>query len=56
MSQYNWNWWFFLSLIGLIMGMVGIMGGEYILSTRILVVSSVSSVGCLYIGMKPIED
>jgi len=56
MSQYNWNWWFVLSVIGLLVGMMGIMVGEHIFSTRIVVVSSISSIGCLYVGMKPEED
>ncbi len=59
-SQYNWNWWFVLSLltilIGTMIGMVAKTQKDEMVSTIILIVGSVSILPCLYIGCKPSEN
>jgi len=59
MSQYNWSWWFVLTVITLVVGMLIAMVAktefEMILSNIILIVSLISFIPCLYIGMKPNE-
>ena len=59
MSQYNWSWWFVLTVITLVVGMLIAMVAktefEMILSNIILIVSLISLIPCFYIGMKPNE-
>ncbi len=59
-SQYNWNWWFVLTIIiltiGLMIGMVAKTTNEKIIADVIMVVGLVSLLPCLYIGCKPIEN
>jgi len=56
MSDYTWNWWFVLTIIALLIGlMVGMVGneGEIEIANAIILCSMVSLLPCLYIGMKP---
>ena len=56
-SQYNWSWWFVLNTIGIVIGMliafVAKTTDEMWLANVILVITSLSFIPCLYIGMKP---
>ena len=59
MCQYKWNWWFVLSiivvLIGLMVGMVAKKGNEMIVADTIIIVGLISLIPCLYIGCKPCD-
>ena len=59
MSDYNWNWWFVLNLIGIVIGMLIAMTAKTTdqmwLANVVLVITSLSFIICLYIGMKPEE-
>ena len=59
-SQYNWSWWFVLTIIvltiGLMVGMVAKTTTETIVANIIMVVGLVSLIPCLYIGCKPSEN
>lgn len=53
-SQYNWNWWFVLSILFLIISMVfstTLHGGTFINIT--LIVAALNLIICLYVGLKP---
>lgn len=58
-SQYNWNWWFVLNLIGifigLLMAMVAKTPDDLWLANAVLFISILFFIPCLYIGMKPEE-
>ena len=60
MCQYKWNWWFVLSiivvLIGLMVGMVAKQGNEMIVADTIIIVGLISLIPCLYIGCKPCDE
>jgi uncharacterized membrane protein YhaH (DUF805 family) len=57
MSDYNWNWWFVLTIIvlfcGLLVAMVGNNQSEIEVGNNIIIISIISLVPCLYIGCKP---
>jgi len=59
MSQYNWNWWFIINLIGIVIGMsialVAKDTDELWLADIILIITVISFIPCLYVGMKPEE-
>lgn len=62
-SQYNWNWWFVMTCIllciGLIMSLCSSETPELSddhIAMVILIISSISLLPCLYIGMKPNEN
>ncbi len=59
-SQYNWNWWFVLTLIIITSGfnvvMVGETENELIIGNIIVTIGFVSLIPCLYVGMKPSND
>jgi uncharacterized membrane protein HdeD (DUF308 family) len=59
MTQYNWNWWFVLNLIGIVIGMLIAMVAkttdEMWLANVILGITCLSFIPCLYIGMKPCD-
>ena len=53
-SQYNWNWWFVLSILFLIISMVfstALHGGSFTNIT--LIVAAVNLLICLYVGLRP---
>ena len=53
-SQYNWNWWFVLSILFLLISMVfstALHGGSFTNIT--LIVAAVNLIICLYVGLKP---
>ena len=56
-SQYNWNWWFMINLIGIVIGMLIAMTARTTdvlwLANIILGITFLSFIPCLYIGMKP---
>ena len=55
-SQYNWNWWFVLSILFLLISMVfsaALHGGSFTNIT--LIVAAVNLIICLYVGLKPEE-
>lgn len=57
MTQYNWNWWFILSIIWLISLLLVAMIGHPIVGTTFfgfaMAVCCINVLGCLYIGCKP---
>ena len=59
-SQYNWSWWFVLSLltilIGMMIGMVAKAEQEKLVASVIMIVGSISMLPCLYVGCKPTEN
>ena len=59
-SQYNWSWWFVLSLltilIGMMIGMVAKAEKEQLVASVIMIVGVVSMLPCLYVGCKPTEN
>jgi multisubunit Na+/H+ antiporter MnhF subunit len=59
MSQYNWNWWFIVNLIGIVIGMsialVAKSTDDLWLADIILIITVISFIPCLYVGMKPEE-
>ncbi len=59
MSQYNWNWWFIVNLIGIVIGMSIALVAKTIddlwLADIILIITAISFISCLYVGMKPEE-
>ena len=59
MSQYNWNWWFIINLIGIVIGMSIALVAKTIddlwLADIILIITAISFIPCLYVGMKPEE-
>ncbi len=60
MSQYNWSWWFVLTLILMVVGMLVAMEAktneENICANVIMSISLVSMLPCLYVGMKPSKN
>lgn len=58
-SQYNWSWWFVLTLIlmvvGLLVGVEAETSSQVICADVILGISLVSMLPCLYVGMKPLD-
>ena len=58
-SNYNWNWWFVLTLITIFIGMFITMVAkhdeEFLLSNILMSVGFISLIPCLYIGFKPAE-
>lgn len=55
-SQYNWNWWFILSILFLLISMVfsaALHGGSFTNIT--LIVAALNLLICLYVGLKPEE-
>jgi uncharacterized membrane protein YhaH (DUF805 family) len=60
MSQYNWNWWFMLTLlvtlIGAMVGMVAKNQSEVLVSNIFMIVGLISFIPCLYIGNKPTKN
>lgn len=52
-SQYNWNWWFVVTIIVLAQDMAMAMCGEEKYSGWIMLGAIVSLLPCLYIGCKP---
>jgi uncharacterized membrane protein YhaH (DUF805 family) len=52
-NDYDWAWWFVLTIIALFIGMLLASVGQYYVANIILVISLVSLLPCLYIGMKP---
>ena len=55
-SQYNWNWWFVLSILFLLISMVfsaALHGGSFTNIT--LIVAALNLIICLYVGLKPEE-
>ena len=58
-SQYNWNWWFIVNLIGIFIGMMIAMTAETTddlwLVDIVLIITFLSFIPCLYIGMKTEE-
>jgi hypothetical protein len=58
-SQYNWNWWFIANLIGIVIGMsialVAKTIDDLLLADIILIITAMSFIPCLYVGMKPEE-
>lgn len=55
-SQYNWNWWFVMNIIGFIAGfMLGVAGKDTI-ANIVMLIMLISFMPCLYIGMKPNEE
>jgi hypothetical protein len=59
-SQYNWSWWFVITLlvilIGMMIGMVANNEHDRNVSSVILIVGVVSMIPCLYVGCKPTEN
>jgi uncharacterized membrane protein YhaH (DUF805 family) len=59
MSDYNWNWWFIVNLIGIVIGMsialVAKSTDDLWLADIILIITVISFIPCLYVGMKPEE-
>jgi hypothetical protein len=59
-SQYNWSWWFVLSLlvilIGMMITMVAQKESELAVASGIMIVGLISMIPCLYIGCKPTEN
>ena len=55
-SQYNWNWWFIVNLIGIFIGMMIAMTAKTTddlwLADIVLIITFLSFIPCLYIGMK----
>ena len=60
MSQYNWSWWFVITLlvmlIGMMIAMVGKTEKEQSIASVIMVVGLISFIPCLYIGNKPTKN
>ena len=55
MSQYNWNLWFVLNIIGFTIGFLIGMCGDTTTANIVMLIVLASFIPCLYIGMKPIE-
>ncbi len=59
-SQYNWNCWFILTslviLIGMMIAMVANTEHDKNVSCIIMILGIVSIIPCLYIGCKPRKD
>jgi len=60
MSSYNWGWWFVLTTIILVVGMLVAMVAntpdEKECANQILIIGMVSLIPCLYVGMKPTKE
>lgn len=60
MKQYNWSWWFVLTTItlvaGMLVAMVATTDTERWYANGILSISLVSLIPCLYVGMKPTKE
>jgi len=60
MKQYNWSWWFVLTTIILVSGMLVAMVATTITeiwyANGILIIGMVSLIPCLYVGMKPTKE
>ncbi len=59
-TQYNWSWWFVITLlvilIGMMVGMVAKSEQEQLVSSVLMIVGSISMIPCLYVGCKPTEN
>lgn len=66
-SQYNWNWWFVINLLLVIAAVIiTLTAGDcktqaetyyaYKVAAILWIVTTISMIPCLYIGMKPSED
>lgn len=65
-SQHNWNWWFVLSCIGVVIAMLltfiaadqptkELIDEMYVQAAIVWIISGCSMLPCLYIGTKPSE-
>lgn len=54
-SQYNWNWWFFMTCLIIVFGVMLSMTPEVKIGAILIVIGFVSLLPCLYVGLKPID-
>jgi hypothetical protein len=58
-SEYNWNWWFVLTVligsIGVVMQMSPANDTQQIIANWMVGISVVSILPCIYVGMKPLK-
>lgn len=56
LSQYNWNWWFVLNIIGIVVGFMFGVAGKDTAANVVMIIMLISFIPCLYVGMRPIEE
>jgi len=60
MSQYNWSWWFVITLltmtIGMLVAMTATNTNQMWIANVVCAIGLINFFPCLYIGMKPYDN